>query len=539
MFKKNIKNNRTSKILVSTLLGGSLLFSPSIMGHAQTYSQKDSQQTSYLKHELRATWVASVLNIDWPSKPGLSIAQQKSEFINYLEEQKRMGMNAIVMQIKPTADAFYPSKYGLWSEYLTGTQGKDPGYNPLSFMVKEAHKRNMEFHAWFNPYRITMPLGKEAALSDLDKLPENHPARKHPEWVVPYGQQLYFNPGIPEVQKFVIDGIMEVVKNYDIDAVHMDDYFYPYKIAGKTFPDQEAYQRYGANKFNNIEDWRRDNVNNLVKNINKSIKEEKSYVKFGISPFGVWRNKAVDPTGSETTAGQTNYDDLYADTRTWINNGYVDYIAPQLYWNIGLPVADYAKLLAWWTKEVEGKNVQLYIGQADYKINTNSNGVQNWFNPEELPNQIKLNRTYNNFKGSMHFSAKDLKNNPLGIADRLTEDIYKQPALVPPMPWIDNEAPKKPKVLQIKKKLGETKFKIRENNPEEVAYYAIYRFEGNRVGNINDSKYLLTTVRKEHNNQVYVDPTSEKGETYTYVVTSLDRNHNESKPSNPIKVEKK
>ncbi|MCZ8495545.1 glycoside hydrolase family 10 protein [Priestia megaterium] len=509
------------------------------MGHAQTYSQKDSQQTSYLKHELRATWVASVLNIDWPSKPGLSIAQQKSEFINYLEEQKRMGMNAIVMQIKPTADAFYPSKYGLWSEYLTGNQGKDPGYNPLSFMVKEAHKRNMEFHAWFNPYRITMPLGKEAALSDLDKLPENHPARKHPEWVVPYGQQLYFNPGIPEVQKFVIDGIMEVVKNYDIDAVHMDDYFYPYKIAGKTFPDQEAYQRYGANKFNNIEDWRRDNVNNLVKNINKSIKEEKSYVKFGISPFGVWRNKAVDPTGSETTAGQTNYDDLYADTRTWINNGYVDYIAPQLYWNIGLPVADYAKLLAWWTKEVEGKNVQLYIGQADYKINTNSNGVQNWFNPEELPNQIKLNRTYNNFKGSMHFSAKDLKNNPLGIADRLTEDIYKQPALVPPMPWIDNEAPKKPKVLQIKKKLGETKFKIRENNPEEVAYYAIYRFEGNRVGNINDSKYLLTTVRKEHNNQVYVDPTSEKGETYTYVVTSLDRNHNESKPSNPIKVEKK
>lgn len=539
MFKKQSKNKRASKLLVSTLLGGSLLLSPSIMGHAQTYSQKDFQQTPYLKHELRATWVASVLNIDWPSKPGLSIAQQKSEFINYLEGQKKMGMNAVVMQIKPTADAFYPSEYGLWSEYLTGTQGKDPGYDPLSFMVKEAHKRNMEFHAWFNPYRITMPLGKEAALSDLDKLPENHPARKHPEWVVPYGQQLYFNPGIPEVQNFVIEGIMEVVKNYDIDAVHMDDYFYPYKITGKNFPDQEAYQRYGASKFNNIEDWRRDNVNNLVKNINRSIKEEKPYVKFGISPFGVWRNKAVDPTGSETTAGQTNYDDLYADTRTWINNGYVDYIAPQLYWNIGLPVADYAKLLDWWTKEVEGKNVQLYIGQADYKINTNSNGVQNWFNPEELPNQLKLNRAYNNFKGSMHFSAKDLRSNPLGIADRLTEDIYKQPALVPPMPWIDNEAPKKPKVLQIKKKLGVTKFKIRENDPEEVAYYAIYRFEGNQVGNINDSKHLLTTVRKEHNNQVYVDPTSEKGETYTYVVTSLDRNHNESKPSNPIKVEEK
>lgn len=235
MFKKQSKNKRASKLLVSTFLGGSLLLSPSVMGHAQTYSKKNFQQTSYLKHELRATWMASVLNIDWPSKPGLSIAQQKSEFINYLEEQKKMGMNAVVMQIKPTADAFYPSEYGLWSEYLTGTQGKDPGYDPLSFMVKEAHKRNMEFHAWFNPYRITMPLGKEAALSDLDKLPENHPARKHPEWVVPYGQQLYFNPGIPEVQNFVIEGIMEVVKNYDIDAVHMDDYFYPYKITGKNF----------------------------------------------------------------------------------------------------------------------------------------------------------------------------------------------------------------------------------------------------------------------------------------------------------------
>lgn len=477
--------------------------------------------------------------MDWPSKPGLPVSEQKTEFTKYLDKQKTMGMNAVVMQIKPTADAFYPSEYGLWSQYLTGVQGKDPGYNPLAFMVEEAHKRNMEFHAWFNPYRITMPLGKPAELSDLNELPESHPARKHPDWVIPYGEQLYFNPGIPEVQQFVIDGIMEVVKNYDIDAVHMDDYFYPYKIAGVPFPDEATYKKYGEGKFTNIEDWRRDNVNNLVKHINQAIKTEKSYVKFGISPFGVWRNKAADPTGSDTAAGQTNYDDLYADTRTWINNGYIDYIAPQLYWNIGLPVADYAKLLDWWTKEVKGKNVQLYIGQADYKINTASNGVQNWFNPEEMPNQLKLNRTYKEFDGSIHFSAKDLRANPLGIADRLSNDIYKHPALVPPMPWIDNDAPKAPKLKKTTQTKEGVQFEIQDHKHGDASYYAIYRFEGKNNGNIEDSTNLLTTVRKDTHSQLYIDSTVQKGKTYTYMVTALDRTHNESKQTSQIKVQVK
>ncbi|MEE6132113.1 MULTISPECIES: glycoside hydrolase family 10 protein [Priestia] len=534
-----IKKKKFRSLLIASVIGSSVLLPSATIGYADTIPSQGADQSKYVKHELRAAWMASVLNIDWPSKPGLSIPQQKAEFIQYLDEQKQMGMNAVVMQIKPTADAFYPSKYGLWSEYLTGTQGKDPGYDPLAFMVEEAHKRNMEFHAWFNPYRITMSLGKEANLSDLQKLPENHPARQHPEWVVPYGQQLYFNPGVPEVQKFVIDGIMEVVKNYDIDAVHMDDYFYPYKIAGKEFPDQNTYEQYGKNKFSNIADWRRDNVNNLVKDINEAIKAEKSYVKFGISPFGVWRNKNVDPTGSDTAAGQTNYDDLYADTRTWINNGDIDYIAPQLYWNIGLPVADYAKLLDWWSKEVEGKDVQLYIGQATYKINTESNGVQNWFNPEEMPNQIKLNRTYEAFKGSMHFSAKDLRKNPLGVADRLSNELYKQPAIVPSMPWIDDTPPESPKAINVKQKQEGIEFKVKESKHDDASYYAIYRFDGKKAGDINDSNNLLDTVRLEHSDQTYLDKTAVKGQEYTYVITALDRTHNESSPSRPIPVRAK
>ncbi|MGX1192112.1 uncharacterized lipoprotein YddW (UPF0748 family) [Metabacillus sp. SLBN-84] len=525
---------KAGSLAMAAIIGGSLLL-PSHSA-ASTESRLIPENTVHLKEELRAAWMASVLNIDWPSKPGLPIETQKEEFIRYLDEQEAMGMNAVVMQIKPTADAFYPSEYGLWSEYLTGVQGKDPGYNPLSFMVEEAHKRNMEFHAWFNPYRITMSLGKPAELSDIGKLHKDHPARKNPEWVIPYGQQLYFDPGHPEVQQFVIDGILEVVKQYDIDAVHMDDYFYPYKIAGVPFPDQASYQKYGMSQFSNVEDWRRSNVNNLVKDINQAIKTEKPYVKFGISPFGVWRNKSVDPTGSDTQAGQTNYDDLYADTRTWINNGYIDYIAPQLYWNIGLPVADYAKLLDWWTQEVKGKNVHLYIGQATYKINTVSNGVQNWFNPEEMPNQIKLNRTYNEFDGSMHFSAKDLRKNPLGIADRLTADLYKQPALVPPMAWIDDKPPHAPKVKQAKQHPGGIQLMLETHERSDASYYAIYRFEGKKRGNVEDPKNLIATVRKEMDHQIFTDKTAVKGRSYTYAVTALDRTHNESKPSGPIHV---
>ncbi|AWC32713.1 glycoside hydrolase family 10 protein [Bacillus cytotoxicus] len=498
------------------------LFFNTTRTEASTYSPK---------HELRAAWIASVLNIDWPSQTGLSIEKQKQEFMKLLDDVKGAGMNAVVVQIKPTADAFYPSKYGPWSEYLTGTQGKDPGYDPLAFMIEESHKRNLEFHAWINPYRITMNH------TDLNRLAENHPARQHPDWVVSYGGKLYYNPGIPDVQNFITEGALEIVQNYDIDSLHMDDYFYPYKVAGEEFPDQNTYETYNNGKFSNIEDWRRHNVNELVKKLNIAIKSEKAYVKFGISPFGVWRNIADDPTGSHTTAGQRNYDDLYADTREWIQKGYIDYITPQIYWNIGFAPAAYDILLDWWVKEIKNRPIHLYIGQAAYKINNNS--VPAWSDPEEYPKQIALNRQYADIKGSMHFSLKDINNNPLGMKDRLQHDIYKHPALIPPMPWLDNDPPKQPTLKGAIARDEGIALGIINDRDNDSAYYAIYRVNGKNDVDTQNPKNLITTVRKTRLGEIYVDKTAIQGETYTYAVTALDRLHNESVPSSKTTVKAK
>ncbi|MBA4535977.1 family 10 glycosylhydrolase [Bacillus aquiflavi] len=484
--------------------------------------------TNQLKRELRAVWIASVYNLDWPSRKGLTVEQQKTEFIRLLDDVKEMGMNAVVVQIKPTADAFYPSQYGPWSEYLTGVQGKDPGYDPLAFMIEEAHSRNLEFHAWFNPYRITMNH------TDLNKLSSDHPARQHQDWVVTYGNQLFYNPGIPEVKQFIIDGILEVVNQYDIDAVHMDDYFYPYKIKDVEFPDQSTYEKYGADQFSHIEDWRRDNVNQLVKHLNQSIKSIKPYVKFGISPFGVWRNKDKDPTGSDTRAGQTNYDDLYADTREWIQKQYLDYITPQIYWNIGYRPAAYDVLLYWWVNETKGKSIHLYIGQGAYKINNNS--VPEWSDPEEYPRQIALNRQFSEVSGSMHFSLKDLNRNPLNIKDRLINDIYQYPALVPTMPWLGGKAPHKPVLKKARQVQSGVELQIDDAHLNHSTYYAIYRFNGPNIGDINDPKHLLTTIRTTGQSNVYIDTTVEQRKTYTYVITAFDRLHNESEMSTHLTV---
>ncbi|AOZ90433.1 hypothetical protein BK049_17930 [Bacillus xiamenensis] len=468
--------------------------------------------------EMRAVWVASVYNLDWPSKKGLPAQEQKREFIHLLDEIKAMNMNAVIMQIKPTADAFYPSEYGPWSEYLTGTQGKDPGYDPLAFMVEEAHKRGLEFHAWFNPYRITMNH------TDLSRLSADHPAKAHPDWTIAYGNQLYYNPGIPDAQKFIVGGIAEVVKNYDIDAVHMDDYFYPNKMAGVPFPDQETYETYGKKAFTHIEDWRRDNVNQLVRQINEAVKKEKPYVKFGISPFGVWRNMKDDPTGSNTTAGMTNYDDLYADTRQWIQQHNIDYVAPQIYWSIGFQAASYDVLTKWWSHEVKGEPVHLYIGQATYKINQNSDPA--WSDPEEYVRQIKLNRQSQLVQGSMHFSLKDINRNPLNIKNRLIEETYSKPAIIPEMPWLQQKAPKKPIIHAVNKREDGAVLRIQHDPHSTASYYAVYRLS--KKGTYE----LIQTVRKEKGTMTLVkDLSVHQKKTYTYKVTALNRLHHESKPS--------
>ncbi|MBI4859652.1 MAG: family 10 glycosylhydrolase [Candidatus Riflebacteria bacterium] len=368
------------------------------------------------RRELRAAWIATVTNIDWPSRPGLPAAEQQRELVQLFDQMQRTNMNAVFVQVRPCGDAFFPSRWAPWSAYLTGTQGKDPGYDPLAFMISEAHRRNLQLHAWFNPYRVSLK-------DQLSDLAPNNPARLHPEWVVKYGGKLFYNPGLPQVKDLLVASIVEVVKNYEIDGVHFDDYFYPYPVPNQAFPDAAAFQQHGSG-FSSVSDWRRDNVNRLVSEISARIKAINPDIQFGISPFGVWRNSAVDPTGSETTAGLTNYDDLYADTRTWIKNEWIDYIAPQLYWAIGFKPAPYEKLVPWWSREVAGTSVHLHIGQAAYRVTA-------WGNPEELPNQLILNRRYSAVKGSIFFSLKSLLANPLGFLDRLRSDFYKDPALPP------------------------------------------------------------------------------------------------------------
>ncbi|GAA0135693.1 hypothetical protein YSY43_25330 [Paenibacillus sp. YSY-4.3] len=356
--------------------------------------------------ELRGVWISTVLNLDWPTKASYGkVEQQKQEYIKLLDEMQAMGLNAVFVQVRPTADAFYPSRLAPWSVYLTGIAGKDPGYDPLAFLVEETHRRGMQFHAWFNPFRASMN-------ADTSKLPNSHVVHQHPDWIVKFADKLYINPGIPEARQHVIDTIMEVVKGYDIDGVHLDDYFYPSgETASSKFNDDATMKRYNTRQLSKG-DWRRDNINQFVRDLGQSIHAAKPAVSYGISPFGVWRNKASDITGSDTKAGITAYDSTYADVRTWIRNEWIDYVTPQLYWSLTRQEVRYDILVDWWAQEVRGTRVKLYIGHSPYKIGTPEVG---WQSADEIIHQLEYNERIPEVKGSIFFSAKDLKKNPLGL----------------------------------------------------------------------------------------------------------------------------
>jgi len=375
------------------------------------------------KAEFRGVWIASVDNIDWPLKGMTNPDSQRVEFIRQLDMHKSNGMNAVIVQVRPAADAFYPSQLEPWSQWLTGVQGQPPSpyYDPLEFMIKETHKRGMEFHAWCNPYRADFKIGASS-------IAPNHVTKIHPEWFLDYGDKKYFDPASKEVQKFVVQVVTDIIHRYDVDAIHMDDYFYPYRITGKEFPDDDSYKR-SKSKLNK-DDWRRSNVDSIMKMLSIAIKKEKPWVQFGISPFSVWRNKDKDPRGSDSKAGQTNYDDLYADILLWLKEKWVDYVAPQLYLEIGHDKIDYAKMLEWWSKNSYGRN--LYIGLGIYRSGSNAA----WRNPNELPNQIKLLRQYPNVQGSIYFSSKSFNSNPNGWSDSLRNNYYKLQAATPQMDWL-------------------------------------------------------------------------------------------------------
>ncbi|MFD3516453.1 glycoside hydrolase family 10 protein [Streptomyces sp. NPDC058657] len=368
--------------------------------------------------DMRGVWIATVANRDWPSRKGLSAADQRAELLVHLDNAVRAGLNAVILQVRPTADALWPSPLEPWAECLTGEQGRDPGWDPLGTAVKEAHARGLELHAWFNPYRV-------ANHTDPGRLSPAHPARVHPGWTVPYGGKLYYRPGLPEVRRFVQDAMLDAVRRYDVDAVHWDDYFYPYPVAGETFDDADEYARYGAD-FADVGDWRRHTTELLVREMGQRIREVRPGVRFGVSPFGVWRNEARDPQGSRTRAGVGTYDDLYADTRQWVREGWLDYICPQLYWHLGFPAADYAELVRWWAGEVRGTGVDLYVGEALYKAGDPAQPAA-WQDPAELSRHLTHAAGRPEVGGHVFFAARELARDRIGAMERVVRDHYARP----------------------------------------------------------------------------------------------------------------
>ncbi|MEL6674330.1 MAG: family 10 glycosylhydrolase [Bacteroidota bacterium] len=492
--------------LLSLLLLASFFLSLSM---AQTYGPK---------REFRGAWIATVKNIDWPSRAGLSTAAQQEEAIELLDELKAAGLNAVIFQVRPATDAFYASRFEPWSEWLMGEQGKGPQpfYDPLEFFIEESHKRGMEFHAWFNPYRAAVDY------DSLKPLAPNHITRLRPQWFVQYGKNLYFDPGVPEGRDYVIQVISDVLRRYDLDGIHFDDYFYPYKISGQEFPDDASYAQFGY-RYPNRDNWRRNNVDEFIRIMRDSLLTIKPSVKFGISPFGVWRNQSMDPTyGSNTRAGQTSYDDLYADILKWLREGWIDYVAPQIYWSIGYPPAAFDILVEWWRDHTYGKH--LYIGQAPYKVANNAD--PNWDDPKQLPLQIRMIREAPEADGSIFFSAKWFKQNPLGFADSLRNNLYYFPALPPRYDWIDPQVPPRPSGIETDQDpQGIAMRWTPESRAEDLSFYAVYKGQGKNYP-VATPQFLVAVLPA--NQPYFLDEDTRFLRKYHYVITALDKNYNES-----------
>ena len=347
---------------------------------------------------MRGVWVATVANIDYPSRQGLTADELKSEADTILDNIAAMGLNTVFFQVRPSADALYQSDIFPWSRYVSGTAGQAPDqdFDVLSYWVEAAHSRGLQLHAWLNPYRITRS-GQE----ELDALPETSPARQHPEWVVEYDGNYYFNPGLPAVQQLVVDGAAEIVRNYDVDGIHLDDYFYP----GTDFNDAAAYERYGAD-FDDIDDWRRDNVNDLIATLDETLHAINPELAFGVSPAGIWDNKADNPKGSETN-GRSSYREIYCDSVEWIKRGTVDYICPQLYWSIGYEIADFEVLVDWWQDVISTSDVALYIGIGAYRAAEAEPG-DIWYGTAELERQLEMLDNSIDIQGEVFFSYSSL-----------------------------------------------------------------------------------------------------------------------------------
>ena len=478
-------------------------------------------QAIYPKREFRGAWIQTVNG----QFCGLPSGTVKAALTGQLDALQAAGMNAIMFQVRPEADALYDSAYEPWSRFLTGVQGvaPEPYWDPLEFMVEECHRRNMELHAWINPYRAKTNITHELA--------STHIYNMYPERFVVYDNKLFFDPAFTENRIHICKVITDIVNRYDVDGIHMDDYFYPYPADGTDYPDDGSFAVYGGD-FTDRGDWRRNNVNLLIREIHETVRALKPWVKFGVSPFGVYRNQSNDPSGSDTKALQ-NYDDLYADVLLWVREGWIDYNIPQIYWHVGHPLADYRKLVDWWACNAE--NRPLFIGQS--VPNTIMNADPENMNINQLPRKMSIQRSYRTIGGSCQWPAGSVVNNEGCYRDALMQEYHKYPALQPVFEFMDNEAPGR--VGRLKKAWTEDGYMLFWEAPEvkdemnRATHYVIYRFGHKEEVNLDDPSRIVSITRNTYYKLPYTD-----GKTKCrYVVTALDRLQNESRPvSKKIKL---
>jgi uncharacterized lipoprotein YddW (UPF0748 family) len=455
------------------------------------------QKTITVSHqrEFRGVWTATVWNIDWPSQKGLPVEQQKSELIQILDRVQSLNFNALVLQVRPTGDALYASELEPWSEWLTGTQGKapEPFYDPLEFAIAEAHKRNIELHAWFNPYRAGTSSEKSPKVSP-------HIAATYPEYVYKYGNDLWMDPGTKIVQDWTYNVILDIVRRYDVDGIHLDDYFYPYPVTGQTFPDDKTYAAYqAAGGKLSLSDWRRNNVNTLVERISTGIQATKRHVKFGISPFGIYR-----PGQPPQIKGLDQYEAIYADPKKWLEEGWVDYMAPQLYWRIDPPAQSYPVLLQWWTDN-NPKRRHIYPGNR-----LSSLDGKDW-SISEYQRQVEITRNLTSklSLGNIFYNMKVFNENRLGVVDTFKTSLYSEPALAPSLSWLGAVPPAVP--TGVRGRDGKLTWKAATKG--DIRSWTLYQQKG-------DTWKLLKVLDAA--------TTEVKVELGTYALCAVDRIANES-----------
>lgn len=472
----------------------------------------DSAALPPVPREFRAAWVATVANIDWPSRQGLSTEEQQAELRAMVAKATALNMNAIILQVRPVADALYDSPTEPWSSYITGTQGQapEPYYDPLAYAVAESHAHGIELHAWFNPFR--------AKHTTTAELAENHIYKRHPEWVRQYGKQLWLDPGEPAVIDYVMDVLRDMVHRYDIDGVHVDDYFYPYQVrddAGEIidFPDDDSWAKYVASGGTLArDDWRRDNINRLVRRMYETVKAEKPHVKVGISPFGIWR-----PGHPEQIKGFDAYAGLYADSKLWLEEGWVDYFTPQLYWPIDQVPQSFPVLLKWWV-EHNPTGRHIWPGSFTSRVGDRE---KNW-PVTELANQIYLTRAQAGAGGNVHFSMKPVLHNRAGLADVL-QQVYAVPALIPACSWLDDDAPPAPSVAAVPAESdGMIGIEVQAGDGEPVTWWVVQARYGERWSlRILPATTFLMQMPAE----------SDGGALELIAVTAVDRCGNASAPA--------